>query len=118
MITLKELINRKYNEDKQCVGFEYELTVENEMGQPVKQSVYFTRKDELDVKCWEVSMISKNHNINELKAYSIEYMVPVQNMKLETIAATGLRHLQYNIQQEIQYKSIIDFSIGNMIFDM
>ena len=118
MIISKELINRRYNDSKECTGFEYDLTIEDSTGQKVKQTFYFERQDDLDVKCWKVMTVVINKEFGELKPYNIEYMIPIKNMNLETVAATGLRHVQYLIQQELQYKSMIDFCIGDTINDM
>lgn len=118
MITSKELINRRYNESKECIGFTYDLIVEDSTGQPAIQTFYFKRQDDLNVKCWEVLTVVIKKEIGELKPYNIEYIIPVKNMNLEVIAATGLRHIQYIIQQELQYKSMIDFCIGDVINDM
>lgn len=114
-ITRKELINLRHNEDKECVGFEYELKIENEKGRIVPLSFYFKRLAE---KYWEVSMISKNNSFGELRAYSVEYIIPTNKMSLEMVAATGLRNIQALLQAEIQYKSIIDFCIGDTIASM
>lgn len=118
MIVSKELINRRYNDSKECIGFEYDLTIEDSTGQKVKQTFYFERQDDLNVKCWKVMTVVINKEFGELKPYNIEYMIPIKNMSLETVAATGLRHVQYLIQQELQYKSMIDFCIGDTINDM
>lgn len=114
-IDRKELINRKYDESKECVGFEYELKIEDEKGRIKTLPFYFNRLAE---RYWEVSMISKNKNFGELRAYSTEYEVPTKNMNLEVIAASGLRYIQYVIQSEVQYKSMIDFCIGDCIASM
>lgn len=118
MIVLKELVNRKHNSSGECIGFEYNLIIEDSTGQPVNQTFYFNRKDDLDVKCWNIMTLVKKKEIGELKPYDVEYMMPARIIKLETIAATGLRHIQYLIQQELQYKSMIDFCIGDTINDM
>lgn len=113
-IDRKELISRKYD-GKDCIGFEYELGVENERGQIIPQSFYFKRLVE---KYWEVTMVSKNNSYGELRAYSVEYIIPTNQMSLEMVAATGLRNIQAILQAEIQHKSIIDFCIGDAIASM
>lgn len=114
-IDRKELINRKYNENKECVGFEYELKIEDEKGRIKCLPFYFNRLAE---RYWEVNTISKNRNFGELRAYSVEYEVPTRNMNLELIAVYGLRNIQCIIQSEVQYKSMIDFCIGDTIASM
>ena len=104
-----ELINRKNNPDtKECIGFEYELLVDdgnNKITFPIR----FTRLGE---RTWSVEMVFKS------QVYQIMYDVPTPNMDLVMVAAFGLRNLQFEIEQEIQMKSIIDFSIGDVIKEM
>lgn len=114
-IDRKELISRKYDVDNNCIGFEYNLIVEDEKGRELKIPFYFNRLAE---KYWEVSMVSKNKNFGELRAYSTEYEIPKSNLNLELVAAFGLRYIQYIFQQEIQFKSMIDFCIGDTISNM
>ena len=115
-IESKELFNRRYDNDtKSCIGFEYNLQIEKEDGLPDVLQFYFNRLAE---KYWEVSVISKKASIGELRAYSCQYEIPVKSMVLEMVAAIGLTNIQYLLKQEVQYKSMIDFCIGDAVSNM
>lgn len=113
-ITSKDIINRRYD-GKECIGFTYNLIVENEKGKLEELPCYYRKLAE---KYWEVTMITKKVNINELKAYNQEYTIPTNSITLEMIAAMGLKYIQYVLQEEIQMKSMIDFCIGDSISGM
>ena len=116
MLNTKDLINRRNdNESKECISFEYHLPVENERGMKTYIPVYFRKLAE---KYWEITMVSKKSNIGELRAYSCEYVIPTNNMDLTMVAATGLNNLRCLIAEEVQYKSMIDFCIGDSISNM
>ena len=105
-----ELINRKNDkETKVCMGFEYDLLVENESGNKTELPFRFKR---LGDKTWSVELVIG------LQVYQIMYDVPTNSMDLTMVAAFGLRNIQYQLQQEIQMKSIIDFTIGDETKDM
>ncbi len=104
-----ELINRKNDpETKICTGFEYDLLVDdgnNKITFPIR----FTRQGE---KTWEVQMVYVS------QVYRFLFDVPTPNIDLVMVAAFGLRTLQYEIEQEVQMKSIIDFTLGDMTKEM
>lgn len=105
-----ELINRKCDkETKQSISFEYDLLVENETGNKTELPFRFNRLGE---KTWSVEMVFG------LQVYKIAFDVPKVNMDLVMVAAFGLRNIQYEIRQEIEKKSIIDFTIGDETKDM
>lgn len=115
-IKMKELINKSNDtESKECICFEYHLEVENEQGLPAFVKFYFERIAE---RSWKVKFISEVQKINECKAYSYMFDVPTKSMSLEMIAAFGLRTIQYVLKEELNYKSMIDFCIGDVVRDM
>ena len=91
------------------MGFEYDLLVENESGNKTELPFRFKR---LGDKTWSVEMVCG------MQVYQIMFDVPKNSMDLTMVAAFGLRNIQYQLQQEIQMKSIIDFTIGDMTKDM
>lgn len=105
-----ELINRKNDkETKVCMGFEYELSVDNGDNTFTTFPVRFNR---LGDKTWLVEMVF------DMQVYKIMFDVPKNSMDLTLVAAFGLRNIQYELQKEIQQKSIIDFTIGDEIHEM
>lgn len=109
-IIQSELINRKNDkETNQPISFEYDLLVENETGNKTELPFRFNR---LGDKTWLVEMVFG------IQVYKVMFDVPKVNMDLVMVAAFGLRNIQYEIRQEIEKKSIIDFTIGDMTKDM
>lgn len=105
-----ELINRKNEPDtKICIGFEYELKIDRGDGTFNIIPVRFTR---LDKTVWSVEMVIGN------QVYRVGYDIPHPNLDLAMVTAFGLRNIQYQIEQEVQEKSIIDFCIGDTIKEM
>lgn len=109
-IIQSELINRKNDkETNQPISFEYDLLVENETGNKTELPFRFNR---LGDKTWLVEMVFG------IQVYKVMFDVPKVNMDLVMVAAFGLRNIQYELQKEIQQKSIIDFTIGDETKDM
>lgn len=105
-----ELINRKNDkETNQPISFEYDLLVENETGNKTELPFRFNR---LGDKTWLVEMVFG------IQVYKVMFDVPKVNMDLVMVAAFGLRNIQYELRQEIEKKSIIDFTIGDETKDM
>ena len=115
-ITMKDLINKNNDsETKECISFEYHLQVENEKGLPAYIKFYFSKIAE---RCWKVLFVSEVQSINENKAYSFTYEIPTKSMSLEMVCAMGLRTIQYVLKEELNYKSMIDFCIGDAVSNM
>ena len=109
-ISPNELVNRKNDQtSKQCLGFEYELNVD--MGDNTCRIIPF-RFNKLETTVWSVETVIGNH------VYRVAYDIPHPNMDLVMVAAFGLRNIQYQIEQEVQEKSIIDFTIGDATREM
>lgn len=109
-ILQSELINRKnVKETGSPLSFEYDLLVEDETGNKTELPFRFKR---LGDKTWLVEMVFG------MQVYKVMYDVPKNSMDLTMVAAFGLRNIQYEIRQEIEKKSIIDFTIGDETKDM
>lgn len=109
-ILQSELINRKNNkETNQPMSFEYDLLVEDEPGNKTELPFRFNR---LGDKTWLVELVVG------MQVYKVMFDVPKNGMDLTMVAAFGLRNIQYEIRQEIEKKSIIDFTIGDETKDM
>lgn len=109
-ILQSELINKKNDPvTKVCMAFEYDLLVENEPGNKIELPFRFNRTGD---KSWMVELIIG------YQVYRVEFDTPKNGMDLTMVAAFGLRNIQYEIRQEIQQKSIIDFTIGDETKDM
>lgn len=109
-IIQSELINRKnVKETGSPLSFEYDLLVEDETGNKTELPFRFKR---LGDKTWLVEMVFG------MQVYKVMYDVPKNSMDLTMVAAFGLRNIQYEIRQEIEKKSIIDFTIGDETKDM
>ena len=108
-IIQSELINRKNDlESKECIGFEYDLLVDDGNNQ-ITFPFRFTR---INSKVWQVELVI------DYQVYKTNYEMPKSNCDLTLIAAFGLRNIQYQIEQEVQMKSIIDFTIGDATKEM
>ena len=106
-IVHSELIN-KVNYENEIKGFQYLLHV-NDRDIDEVHKFDFTR---LGDKQWCLTYVFG------YQVYNIPYEVPKVNMDLTMVAAFGLKHFQYEIAQELEKKSIINFSIGDEIREM
>lgn len=136
MITLKELINREYI-GKNCVSFDYMLQVRRGHFRPLRcmfnrASVQgLTDDQEVDenteprevsedeaTRTWLLSVSIPRADHADSHNYYIGYTMPKSDLPLELICATGLAYLQREFQREVQYKSLADFEIGQLIAGM
>ena len=109
-ILQSELINRKNDKvTGSPMSFEYDLLVEDEPGNKTELPFRFNR---LGDKTWLVELVFG------MQVYKVMFDVPKNSMDLTMVAAFGLRNIQYEIRQEIEKKSIIDFTIGDETKDM
>lgn len=109
-ILQSELINKKNDPvTKVCMGFEYDLLVENEPGDKIELPFRFKR---IGDKTWSVELVIG------LQVYQVMFDTPKNGMDLTMVAAMGLRNLQYEIAQELEKKSILNFTIGDEIKNM
>lgn len=115
MIELKELKNRFYV-DGIPMAWDYYLDVE--LGNEVFQIRHmYSKIDEMlyEVKC----IIPSNPADNRTdKVYTGVFHPFKSNMPITSITAIGLSCIQNMLKEEIQLKSCIDFSIGDVIRGM
>lgn len=106
-ILQSELINR-VNYENEIKSFEYNVKVDDRD----VDDLYTFKFTRLGDKQWCLTIV-----IGYL-VYNIPYEVPKVNMDLTLIAAMGLRNFQYEVANEIQQKSILNFTISDMIREM
>ena len=109
MITLKELINRAYNESKECIEFEYSLKDKDDE----LFNAEFRRSKESPL-VWNMRVIFDRTINSDSQVYNFVYELPKTGMDLVMICAIGLKYFQMYIKEEVQLKSNIDFSIGDI----
>lgn len=107
-ILQSELINR-VNYENQIKSFEYNIEVNDDRNINDLYTFKFTR---LGDKQWCLTLVI------DYLVYNIPYEVPKVNMDLTMVAAFGLKHFQYELANELEKKSILNFSIGDEIRDM
>lgn len=111
MITLKDLTNKVY-EGRLCMRFEYNFVLENK-----RVIANFDRQPDNTAE-WNMQVILGRTRDKDSEVYNFGYVMPRENLPLELIAATGLRYFQLYIKEEIQLKSNLDFTIGEIIKGM
>ena len=109
MIRLKDLQNRVYS-GKTCIRFEYEFGIDQ--GKTV--CAMFKRAiDKPNV--WSMTVVLDRTRDKDSEVYSFLYELPRDNMNLELIAAIGLKYFQLYIKEEVQMKSNMDFTLGEIV---
>lgn len=115
MLKLKDLQNRAYN-GKLCIRFECRVPIDKE------KSVLatFTREfgTQICSDMWNMQVIMGRTRDKDSEVYNFSYVMPKSNLPLELIAATGLRYFQLHIKEEIQFKSNLDFALGDVLSGM
>lgn len=117
MITLKDLQNRVYS-GKECIRFEVEVAInrEHKILATFKRKIY---PDRMDVPNeWTMQVILNRTRDKDSEVYNFGYIMPRNGLALELIAATGLRYFQLYLKEEIQMKTNLDFTIGEIIRGM
>lgn len=110
-IKRNELNNRVYD-GRHCIGFSY--TLHDCESSPIADMMY---KLVDGCKEWEVSMVVRSKLYGHKRFYSIKYSMPKDRMPIEVIAESGMMHIQDEVKSEIAAKSVIDFSIGDVLSD-
>lgn len=119
MITMKDLKRRMHaGAQKVCVGFEYTLVSGDR-----KQVFYFHRTlDEENgsrLNCiWLLHTTIPRTDNKDSENWYLCFEMPKAEMPLYLICATGLRYYQMALKEEIQWKSDMDFAIGNVTAGM
>lgn len=103
MIEMKDLILRRYNKERKCIEFTYDLILNDGFIQSFKFK-------QLSNKVWKIDTVYINCDYK-----SLTYDLPRENMDLIIIAAIGLNYFRLTITEEIQYKQNVEFTIGEII---
>lgn len=105
MLNLKDIVNRVY-ENNIPVAFEINIPIEGPHGEPTNQRVWF---EKLPVNETENprGLMYKVFTFIGNQVYELPYLVPRQNLPLETVATIGLSQLQLLIQDEAFYKQML-----------
>lgn len=107
MIKQSDLVNRM-NINGVCVDFDYILNVDDS-----RIRCRFTRdKDHLTI--WNMLVVIKRTRDADSQVYSFDYQLPKSNMDLTMVAAIGLKYFQLHLKKEVQLKSNIDFTLGEI----
>lgn len=113
MIKFGELKNKVYR-NKECVQFEY--------GIPLNEGkhVYYAKfnRQENNSLEWNMQIIFGRTRDKDSEVYNFGYIMPREGLPLELIAATGLKYLQLHIKEEVQAKSNLDFTLGEILTGM
>lgn len=111
-IKLKDLVNRAYV-GRQCTAFDYVLNIPNDTEEFKYVIVRFTRAQTKETQ-WNMQVVIPRNRDSDSQVYNFGYIMPKNNLPLELICATGLKYFQLRLKSEIQYKSNLDFVIGDV----
>ena len=118
MLTLKDLVNRIYD-GKKCIGFTYTVTDKSRsLDDPSRECFEAQWKAGVEPRQWQVRIVLDRNGVADSQVYNFTYTMPRSGLSLPLIAATGLRYMQMQLQQEIQNKSNANFVIGELLKDM
>lgn len=112
MLKDKQLIN-KVHDGRICVRFEVLLTFGDGLTYPLQyQRQRGVTKEWLDT--WTLSLDVPRTLAKDTEVFRIMYSMPRSGLPLTLVAATGMKHLQYELQEEVAQKNVAMFEIGNM----
>lgn len=107
MLKQSDLVNR-ININGICVDFDYILNIDDS-----RIRFRFVRnKNQLLV--WNMMVVLKRTRDADSQVYNFSYQLPKSSMDLTMVAAIGLRYFQLYLKEEIQLKSNIDFTLGEV----
>ena len=106
MIERKNIENRVYD-GKQCVGFSVYIEIDGK-----KYEFKYTRENETT---WRMLFVLDRTQDSDSQVYNVRYTLPSKSIPLETLAATGLMLFQSTLQNEVSIKSLINFSLGEIL---
>ena len=114
-LTIKDMLDKRHDEEGKLCGFTLELKAENNRGMEVVIPFYYTRCGEA-VSTWEITMVLKDAETEvNTQAVTIRYIVPKSNMPIEQIAGIGLVNIQSILQAELQIKESLLYEIAEAI---
>lgn len=126
MITIKNIKNIEYDDEtKEPKSFELIIDcsedVDREDEEHKRVRLIYTRSQNTNTKTliWKVETDIADFTDNcTVHHYKTLYSVPSKRVSLVATAGMGLYILQNVIKQEIQYKTMLDFNIGEMLAGM
>lgn len=125
MITIKNIKNIEYDDEtKEPKSFELMIDcsedVDREDEEHKQLRLIYTKMKSTDrTIIWKVETDIIDFTPSAtVHHYKILYSVPSKRVSLVTTAGMGLYNLQYAIKAEIQYKTMLDFNIGEMLAGM
>lgn len=107
MIKQSDLKNRM-NINNMCVDFDYILEIDE-----TRIRCRFTRSKNQPL-VWKMTVVLKRTRDMDSQVYNFDYQLPKYNMDLTMVAAIGLKYFQLCLKEEIQQKSTMDFTIGEI----
>lgn len=107
MIKQSDLKNRM-NAGGMCVDFDYIIETED-----TRTRCRFSR-DAKQPDVWNMMVVIKRSGFADSQVYNIGYQLPKPNMDLTMVTAIGLKYFQYHLKEEVQLKSSLDFTIGEL----
>lgn len=116
MLKRKDL-NMHTHIGRQCVGFDYIIDLSDKGMLRAEFSACDTIPN-LQPKEWRMRIIFDRTRDADSQVYNFDYIMPRTGLPLELIAATGLRYFQLYIKEEVQFKSDLDFVLGNIVEGM
>ena len=111
MIKQSDLANRM-TVDGMCVDFDYILQIDK-----TRVRCRFFR-DRSQPSVWNMMVVLRRTRDADSQVYTFSYQLPKQNMDLTMVAAIGLKYFQLYLKEEVQLKSNIDFTIGEITIGM
>lgn len=107
MVKQSDLVNRM-NINGICVDFDYILTIDKS-----RTRFRFTR-DKDQPLVWNMMVVMKRTRDADSQVYNFSYQLPKSNMDLTMVAAIGLKYFQLHLKEEVQLKSNLDFTLGEI----
>lgn len=107
MIKQSDLVNR-CNFGSICVDFDYILNID-------KSRIRFRyTRDKDQPLIWNMMVVIKRTRDADSQVYNFSYQLPKANMDLTMVAAIGLKYFQLHLKEEVQLKSNLDFTLGEI----
>lgn len=124
MITIKNIKNVEYDDEKEPKSFELMIDCSEDVDREDEEHkqlrlIYTKMKSTASNIIWKVETdITDFTPSSTAHHYKILYGIPSKRVSLVTTAGMGLYNLQEVIKSEIQYKTMLDFNIGEMLAGM
>ena len=125
MITIKNIKNVEYDDEtKEPKSFELMIDCSEDVDREDDEHkrvrlIYTKMKSTASAIIWKVEADIVDFTASStVHHYKILYSIPSKRVSLVTTAAMGLYNLQNAIKLEVQYKTMLDFNIGEMLAGM